>query len=309
MQLQKTAYHKKPTYDEMVKESITHPTDNIGLPDRQATQLRNTPQLTRYDDESFTDLNTDNQSILLEQLKQITLRQQASTHTTHTHTIHRAMNEDETMPQAPPPPPPPPASASKMFQSAGSQTAPKFQTTSSATQHSPPPMMRNSGQAGPPPPPPAAGGAAVPIDSVLQSHLDMVYKSAKAQQDSNERNHAMTREMMNRSMQTHLGPQATNNYYNQNFVTQVMQGQATSSAPPPPTANDVMMQSGGSSHPKPPPGGAGVRVTDSTVGQPRKPERYTLNSPEPVLRRKPDRSRSTERESNTRNPKQSRHRR
>jgi hypothetical protein len=85
MQMQKDAYHKKPTYAEIVKQTITNPTDKIALPDRQATQLRNTPQLTRYDDESFTDLNADNQSIILEQLKQITLRQAVSTHTIHTH--------------------------------------------------------------------------------------------------------------------------------------------------------------------------------------------------------------------------------
>ncbi len=64
--MEKSAYHKKPTYDDMFIESITHPTDKIGLPDRQATQLRNTPQLTRYDDESFIDLSKDNQALILE---------------------------------------------------------------------------------------------------------------------------------------------------------------------------------------------------------------------------------------------------
>ena len=130
--MQKEAYHRRPTYAEMVKESITNPTDKIALPDREATQLRNTPQLTRYDDESLLDLNSDNQHLIMEQLKQITLRQTVSTHSTHTHTVERAMNEDASMPQAPPPPPPPPAAASKIYQSAGSQTAPKFQTTSGA---------------------------------------------------------------------------------------------------------------------------------------------------------------------------------
>ena len=131
--MQKEAYHKKPTYDEVVKESITNPTDKIGLPDRMATQLRNTPQLTRYDDESLLDLK----------LRQPT-HKNGTTETnnsetssfkpynTHTHTVERAMNEDASMPQAPPPPPPPPAAASKIYQSAGSQTAPKFQTTSGA---------------------------------------------------------------------------------------------------------------------------------------------------------------------------------
>ena len=85
MQMQKDNYHKKPTYAEIVKQTITNATDKIALPDREATQLRNTPQLTRYDDESFTDLNNDNQHIILEQLKQTNLRQTVSTHTIHTH--------------------------------------------------------------------------------------------------------------------------------------------------------------------------------------------------------------------------------
>ncbi len=63
--MQKETYHKRPTYAEMVKESITNPTDKIALLDRQATQLRNTPQLTRYDDESLLDLNSDNQHIII----------------------------------------------------------------------------------------------------------------------------------------------------------------------------------------------------------------------------------------------------
>ena len=164
-------YYKKPTYAEMVRESVTNPTDKIELPDRLATQLRNTPQLTRYDDESLLDLNSDNQHLIMEQLKQITLRQAVSTHTIHTHTVERAMNEDASMPQAPPPPPPPPAAASKLYQSAGSHTAPKFQTTSGA-QTSPEPQMINSGQAGPPPPPPAAGAAAAQtIDPRMDAHL------------------------------------------------------------------------------------------------------------------------------------------
>ena len=44
-------YHRKPTYDELIQEAIIHPTDIIKYPNRIATQLRNTPQLTRFDDE------------------------------------------------------------------------------------------------------------------------------------------------------------------------------------------------------------------------------------------------------------------
>ena len=161
--MQKETYHKKPTYDEMVKESITNPTDKIALPDREATQLRNTPQLTRFDDESFLDLNTDNQQIMIEQLKQIALRQTVSTHTIHTHTVERAMNEDATMPQAPPPPPPPPAASPKLFASTGTDTNPKLSTDFSAQFGHPPAPKLSGGSSSsghqPPPPPPAAGAA------------------------------------------------------------------------------------------------------------------------------------------------------
>jgi hypothetical protein len=34
MEFDKAVTHKVPTYDEMVKETITHPTNNLALPDR-----------------------------------------------------------------------------------------------------------------------------------------------------------------------------------------------------------------------------------------------------------------------------------
>ena len=44
----------------MVRDTITHPTDKIELPNRMATQLRNTPQLTRFDDnEASLDLEAE----------------------------------------------------------------------------------------------------------------------------------------------------------------------------------------------------------------------------------------------------------
>jgi hypothetical protein len=45
----KAAMHKVPTYQELIDE-IIHPTDKIALPDRMATQLRGTQQLSRFDD-------------------------------------------------------------------------------------------------------------------------------------------------------------------------------------------------------------------------------------------------------------------
>ena len=51
-------YHRQPTYDELIQEAVIHPTETIKYPNRIATQLRNTPQLTRFDDESFLDMST-----------------------------------------------------------------------------------------------------------------------------------------------------------------------------------------------------------------------------------------------------------
>ena len=46
-------YHRKPTYDELIQEAVIHPTETIKYPHIIATQLRTTPQLTRFDDESL----------------------------------------------------------------------------------------------------------------------------------------------------------------------------------------------------------------------------------------------------------------
>ena len=51
-------YHWKPTYDEFIQEAVINPTETIKYPNRIATQLRNTPQLTRFDDESFLEMRT-----------------------------------------------------------------------------------------------------------------------------------------------------------------------------------------------------------------------------------------------------------
>ena len=45
LEYNKSIMHRVPTYDEIIKEAITRPTDKIQLPDRTATQLRNTPNL------------------------------------------------------------------------------------------------------------------------------------------------------------------------------------------------------------------------------------------------------------------------
>ena len=61
MNLNKAIMHTVPTYDELVRDTITNPKDRIALRSRMATQLRNTPQLTRFDDDAPLNL-TDEQN-------------------------------------------------------------------------------------------------------------------------------------------------------------------------------------------------------------------------------------------------------
>ncbi len=56
MKLNKSQMHQRPTYETLVQDTILEPKDKIALPDRQATILRTTQQLTRYDDAEFLDL-------------------------------------------------------------------------------------------------------------------------------------------------------------------------------------------------------------------------------------------------------------
>ena len=73
MKLNKAQMHKRPTYETLVKDTILEPKDKIALPDRAATILRKTQQLTRYDDAEFLDLEKDNEQIAKEQAQQATL--------------------------------------------------------------------------------------------------------------------------------------------------------------------------------------------------------------------------------------------
>ena len=70
MKLNKAQMHKRPTYETLVKDTILEPKDKIALPDRAATILRKTQQLTRYDDAEFLDLEKDNENIAKERAQQ-----------------------------------------------------------------------------------------------------------------------------------------------------------------------------------------------------------------------------------------------
>ena len=78
MKLNKAQMHQRPTYETLVKDTILEPKDKIALPDRAATILRKTQQLTRYDDAEFLDLEKDNEQIAKAQAQWEKLEERAN---------------------------------------------------------------------------------------------------------------------------------------------------------------------------------------------------------------------------------------
>ena len=127
---------RRATYETLVRDTILNPKDKINLPDREATLLRNTQQLSRYDDDDFLGLEKDNNQITKERIQQIEITKLVSDTHTKTITVEKAMQEQpkdpnqfqsSTSPGAPPPPsqPPPPFPPSN----------PKFFTGASSSGH------------------------------------------------------------------------------------------------------------------------------------------------------------------------------
>ena len=70
MSFNTTMMHKKPTYEELIRQS-RDPNDKIALPDRMATRLRNTPQMTKFDDDTHLNLADEQNKISTERLREI----------------------------------------------------------------------------------------------------------------------------------------------------------------------------------------------------------------------------------------------
>ena len=98
MNFNKAVMHKVPPYDELVRDTILDPKDKIALPNRMATQLRNTPPLTRFDDDASLNLNDEQERVARESIREVEVRTQATTTSTHynTTTVNRARDEDTT---------------------------------------------------------------------------------------------------------------------------------------------------------------------------------------------------------------------
>ena len=79
--LNKAQMHQRPTYETLVKDTILEPKDRIALPDRAATILRKTQQLTRYDDAEFLDMDKDNEMMAKAKAQQATVQSAAAVST------------------------------------------------------------------------------------------------------------------------------------------------------------------------------------------------------------------------------------
>ena len=116
----KSQMHRMPTYDEIIYDTVINPTYRISLPDRMATQLRTTHQLTRFDEVDETpDLAAEQEKITKERLKELALQSMGGVGKDETVSLKRAAAprpDYEKMAQqcgGEAPPPPPPAAADK----------------------------------------------------------------------------------------------------------------------------------------------------------------------------------------------------
>ena len=142
--INKAQMHQRPTYETLVRDKILEPKDKIALPDRTATILRKTQQLTRYDDVEFLDLEKDNENIAKEQAQQATISAAAGNNPGgslgQTRAEQPGPHQGHNFTQ--PPPAPPPSSDPFQFGSHGGQKQPPHA-----------PLQTYATTGGPPPPP------------------------------------------------------------------------------------------------------------------------------------------------------------
>ena len=145
--LDKAQMHQRPTYETLVRDTILEPKDKIALPDRTATILRKTQQLSRYDDSEFLDLEKDNENIAKETAQQTRVHAAAGNNPGGSLGQTRAQrpgpHQGHTFVQPPPPVPPPSGGAPpRLNPSTSTETmAPAFQAASSSGYPPQPPSM------------------------------------------------------------------------------------------------------------------------------------------------------------------------
>jgi hypothetical protein len=205
--------HRKPTYEEVIRDTITHPTDKIELPDRVATQIRNLPKLIRFDDDNSLNLSEDQEKIAKERVREIAVRNITSEHHTHTHTVYQAAQPPSTeLPFEPPPQPPPPAAKAHSMGTA-TQTDyrnPAQARSTSTTGLSAAPLFAGGGA--PPAAPPPAPTIRVdnPFQPNLQASIQAQHELNRQQLIEDERVRQARRDEFERKFFTApLGPDAS----------------------------------------------------------------------------------------------------
>ena len=127
----KSQLKQRPTYETLVKDTILEPKDKIALPDRQATILRKTQQLSRYDDVEFIDLEKDQENIAKEQAQQMNVKAAASAigSIAETRTAQPGPHQGHTFTNPPTPQPPSGGAPPRQSPTTSPQSfAPLFQT-------------------------------------------------------------------------------------------------------------------------------------------------------------------------------------
>ena len=145
--LSKAQMHQRPTYETLVRDTILEPKDKIALPDREATILRKTQQLSRYDDSEFLDLEKDNEKTRQGQTRQATINAAAGNDNGGSIGQTRAQqpgpHQGHNFTQ--PPPSQPPSSGPMQFNTQGGQGQPPHAPLQaySTTSGPPPPIKRS----------------------------------------------------------------------------------------------------------------------------------------------------------------------
>ena len=238
---------RRATYETLVRDTILEPKDKINLPDREATLLRNTQQLSRYDDDDFLGLEKDNTQITKERIQQIEITKLVSNTETKTITVEKAMQEQpkdpnqfqsSTAPGAPPPPAQPPAPHPP--------SNPKFFTGASSSGHLPPKpptpgdYSAASSSGGPPQPPPSgpkkgqAPAAVQQFDMTIDDNMDDLMDYYSNQFDEHLKAEQDKKNSIAAQIQNHLGPHSST--ADQSFVSRLVELGGNGPPPPPPGA-------------------------------------------------------------------------
>jgi len=264
LQLQKNSMRERPTYESLLNDTVLNPKDRIALPNRRATQLRNTQYLAMWDDPQFLDLD--------KQAKNITINQ------IHNNEVHNTVQQspdktraEETAMQNPPKPPDAPAPPPKQY-----PPVPKFSQGSQTTEDTA--MQTGSGK----PPPPAGGGSvkakvtatsstqtAQQFDMTIDDDLDDRHDDFKKFLAEHEQLKKAQQQSITQQIANHLGPHSSS--ADQSYVSRLVEerrgrsrDRSRPAVKPRTQTPDVEMEANNDAPPPPPPPAGGLFVLKAT---------------------------------------------